>query len=358
MDAVRTGVIAITTVTRRSYVSAIAITTVSTMLLVLAALSVSGSQSHADDQEAIPDANDRLTRAELRWCTFEPLRLDGEKSETDVGQKWEVERYNDRIRSYNSHCSKKTYRARDKTSVERELTPHKRQDLQRVGVARVKGARAERELRRVYVEDEAAQIRLHPRNTGKEIGRIKRWGELITTGRTKGPWYEVEWRMPTVETALQFGWVLGGLVKRGSGTEARFKYCETYAGRRAQHNEIVRGMTDPRSTRRIEVKNGGGKDAYVKLINQRGEVLLAFLVQRGRTATLKGIPPGSYQVLFATGSKFSRGCDSFSQRGIAQKFARQLVYGTRTAGWSLTLHSVSDGSTRTNTMSYDDFDRL
>ena len=115
------------------------------------------------------------------------------------------------------------------------------------------------------------------------------------------------------------------------GTKERFKYCEKYAGRRAQHNEIVRGTTDPRSTRRIEVKNGGGKDAYVKLINQRGKVMLAFLVLRGRTATLRGIPPGSYEVLFATGSKFSRGCDSFSRRGAAQKFARQLLYDDHTA---------------------------
>ena len=219
MGTDRTDVIAVTTPACRSYASTIAITTVSTVLLVLAVLSVSGSQSHADDLEAIPDANDRLTRAELRWCTFEPLRLDGEKRETDVSQQWEVERYNDRVRSYNNHCSKKRYRARDKTSVERELTTHKRQDLQKAGVARVKGARAEREARRVYVEDEVAEIRLHPGNTGKEIGRVKRWGELITTGRTKGPWYEVEWRMPTVETALQFGWVLGGLVKRGSWHE-------------------------------------------------------------------------------------------------------------------------------------------
>ena len=219
-------------------------------------------------------------------------------------------------------------------------------------------ARAEREERRVFVKDETAKIRTLPGNTGKEIGRVNRWGELITTGRTKGPWYEVEWRTPTIETALKFGWVLGGFVKSGSGKEARFSYCEMHAGRRAQHNEIVRGQTDPGSSRRIEVENGGEKDAYVKLVDQRGEVALAFLVKRERTAALRGVPPGSYEVVFATGSKFSRGCDSFSQRETARKFARRVVYSNRTDGWSLTLHGVSGGGARTNSVSYDDFDRL
>ena len=152
--------------------------------------------------------------------------------------------------------------------------------------------------------------------------------------------------------------MLGGFVKSGSGTEARFTYCETHAGQRAQHNEVVRGGTDPSSKGKIEVENGSGKAAYVKLIDQRGKVVLAFLVQRGRTAMLKGIPLGSYEVLFATGSHFSRGCDSFSHRGTARKFSRRLVYGNRTGGWSLTLHSVSGGTIRTNTVRYDDFDRF
>ena len=219
-----------TTVACRSHVQLKAIAAASTIIVVLATILVSGSESNADDLEAIPDANERLTRAELRWCVFEPLRLDGEKNEASISEKWEVGRHNARVSSYNEHCSEKTYSARDKTAVERELTPRKRRALQKAGVTRVKEARAEREERRVFVKNETAKIRTLPGNTGKEIGRVKRWGELITTGRTKGPWYEVEWRTPTIQTALKFGWVLGGLVKSGSGKEARFSYCEMRAG--------------------------------------------------------------------------------------------------------------------------------
>ena len=309
-------------------------------------------------EEAVPDADDNLTLAELRWCVSEPVRLAGDSVETDEASQWEVDGHNARLRAYSERCSKKSYRVGDKTAVDGELTPARRLTLEAEGIARVRHARAERAKRRVHVTVEAAAIRASPGSAGEELGRVRRWGDLIRTGRTEGPWQEVEWRAPRSEATPKSGWVLEGLVQGGSGAKARFDFCEKHAGQRARHDEIVRGRTEPGRFGAIRVKNDTGKDAYVKLVNRQGKVALAFLAGDGRTAELKGVPLGSYEVAFATGSKFSRGCDSFSERGNAGKFAERIHYDAYSGGWTLSLHSVSGGRARTNVMSYDAFDGL
>ena len=315
--------------------------------------SLAAAPAHASGpEETVPGADDRLTLAELRWCLFEPVRLEGDNAETDAGANWEVDGHNARLRAYTERCSKKTYRVKDRTAAEGELTPEKRQALRREGVARVRQARTEREKRRVYVKTEEAAVRVSPGSAGEEIGRVPRWGDLVRTGRTQGPWYEVEWRAP------KSGWVLEGLVQAGSGEKARFDFCEANAGQRARHNEIIRGRTEPGRFGSIRVLNDTGKDAYVKLVNRQGKVALAFVVGEEKTAVLKGIPLGSYEVAFATGENFSRGCDSFSERGNAGKFAERIDYDAHSGGWTLSLHSVTVGKARTNAIRYDDFDRL
>ncbi len=322
------------------------------ILAVLAAAPASGSE------EAVPDADDKLTLAELRWCVFEPVRLEGDGGETDDAAQWEIDGHNARLRAYTERCSKKTYRVKDKTAVDAELTPARRLTLQAEGIARVRQARAERAKRRVYVTADAAAVRASPGSAAEELGRVRRWGDLIRTGRTDGAWYEVEWRASRPEAAAKSGWVLEGLVQGGSGEMARFDFCEKHAGQRARHNEIVRGRTEPSRFGSIRVRNETGKDAYVKLVNRQGKVALAFLAGDGRETELKGVPLGSYEVAFATGSKFSRGCDSFSERGNAGRFAERIDYDADSGGWTLSLHSVSGGKARTNAMSYDAFDRL
>ena len=316
-------------------------------LIAVAPAPASGSE------EAVPDTDDNLTLAELRWCVFEPIRLEGDSDETDAVAHWEVDGHNARLRAYREGCSNKTYRVKDRTAVEAELTPDRRQTLRQDGIARVRQARLEREKRRVYVEAEAAAVRASPGSAGEELGRVPRWGDLIRTGRTQGPWYEVEWR-----AAPKSGWVLEGLVRSGSGEKARHDFCETHAGKRVQHNQIVRGRTEPGRVGTVRVLNDTGMDAYVKLVDRQGKVALSFLAGRGKTAALTGIPLGSYEVAFATGSKFSRGCDSFSTRGNAGKFAERFDYDADSGGWTLSLHSVKGGSARTNAISYDDFDGL
>ncbi|MCY4453378.1 MAG: hypothetical protein OXC01_15645 [Immundisolibacterales bacterium] len=324
-------------------------------LAILAAL---GSRGAIAQDEVVPDADMNLSRPELRWCLFERIRIEGESDKLNQYEQWEVDRFNGTVHALNEHCQNRRYRERDHRTITAELTPGKRRALEQAGAARLISARADREGRRVYVKDRAAVVRTAPGEAAAELRRVPRWGELIATGRTRGRWYEVEWNEPSLDTALRFGWVLGGLLERGSGRKARFEYCETHAGRRAQHNEVVRGRTENTGARTLSVQNGTGKDAYIKLVDERGKASITFLAAEGRAAKVTGIPRGSYKLVFATGTRFSRGCDSFSEPASASRFAQRLTFGSDGAGWEVTLHSVTDGNAQRLGMNYDDFDRL
>ena len=328
------------------------------LILNVAIVGTGGIGWSAESEETIPDENDHLTLSELRWCTFESARLDGESNELDAHKGWEVDSYNARINHYNHRCSDKSYYESDETTVEREMTMAKHQYLQGQGALRVKKARVDREKKRAYVNSEVARILAAPEDSAIELVRVSRWGELIKTGRVQGRWYEVEWKTPSLDNVLKFGWVLAGVLEGGSGSEARFVYCEKHKEGRAKHDEIVRKEFDLRSAGAFRVENGLGEDAYVKLVRDHDRAVVSLYVAARKTASLEGISAGSYDIVFATGSKFSRGCDSFSRRGNAQRFAEGIDYDHQAVVWTVTLHSLSDGNVRASSISYDDFDKL
>ena len=106
------------------------------------------------------------------------------------------------------------------------------------------------------------------------------------------------------------------------------------------------------------VENGLEDNAYVKLVREQDNAVVSLFVAAKQTASVIGLPTGSYEIVFATGSNFSRGCDSFSQRGTAQRFPNRIDYGHRAVVWTLSLQSVDDGNARADSMSYDEFDKL
>ncbi len=288
--------------------------------------------------------------------------MEGEGNELNRTEKWEVDRFNDIVQYYNGNCVSKSYTGTDKQIVESELTPMKQEFLREDGAIRLIAARANREARRMHVKEEIAIIRTSPIDNAGEIERVRRWGDLIATGKTKGPWYEVEWSDPSLDNVLRYGWVLGGLLERGSGKLARFEYCESVAGRRENHNEIIRGgeKIDSRSARSLSVKNGTDTDSYIKIIDKRypDQAAITFFVERGRTAEISGIPRGSYELVFAGGTLFSRGCDTFSRPKSAKRFSERFDFEPDGVGWTVTLYTMTEGNTKAWEMDYDDFDKL
>ena len=332
--------------------------TVGALALGLATVTVDECVSAAASEEVMPDEDDRLTGPELRWCLFESVRLDGQRDALDRRRVWEIEGYSAQSAIYNASCYERNYDKQDRTAVEQEITADKRQALREQGASRVEQARVEREARRVHVGAEVVTVRAAPAETAEELARVPQWGDLIETGRVEGPWHEVEWPPPAPGETPSLGWILGDHVERGPGMEARFNHCEDHAGGGAQHNDLVRKGIDLDGRGWIVVDNAATEDAYIKLIGEADDVALSVFVAAGQTALVESIPIGSYEIAFATGSHFSRGCDSFSRRASARKFAERIEYERRTAGWTIGLSRAGSEHALTSSMDYDDFDRL
>ena len=249
-------------------------------LLGLALLAALASPSATAEDEAVPDAGPNLSRPELRWCLFERIRIEGESDELNQHEHWEVDRYNGTVHALNEHCQNKRYRERDHRSVEAELTPQKRGAWasRHRPPHRGKG-RARRPARvcegRGRRRANGARGRCARTAPGPEMGRTHRDREdarALVRGAME---------RAIARYRASFGWVLGGLLERGSGRKARFEYCERHAGQRAEHNELVRGNTEQTGARTLSVQNGTGKDAYVKLVDEQGRAASRFLPARG-----------------------------------------------------------------------------
>lgn len=328
------------------------------LALGLATIATDECVSATAAEEVMPDEDDRLTGPELRWCMFESLRLDGQRDALDRRRVWEIEGYGSQSAIYNESCSNRLYDERDRTAVEQEITSDKQMALREQGASRVQQARAEREARRVHVDAEVATVRSAPGKTAEELARVPQWGDLIKTSRVDGPWHEVEWPPTAPGQAPTHGWILGNLVESGPGIEARFSYCEERADGGAQHNDVVRQDIALDGRGWLVVDNGASDDAYIKLIGESDDAVLSVFVAAGQTALVESIPIGSYEIAFATGSHFSRGCDSFSRRFSARKFAEQIEYVRRTAGWTIGLSRAGADHASTSSMNHDEFDRL
>lgn len=201
-------------------------------------------------------------------------------------------------------------------------------------------------------------VRAAPDETAETLGGVPHWGDLIRTGRVEGRWHEVEWPPPAPGEAPSFGWIPGYRLESGPGMEARFEYCVDHARGGAQHNDLVRQDIDLDGRGWLVVDNGAADDAYVKLIGKSGEVALSVYVAAEQTALVEHIPVGSYEIAFATGTHFSRGCDSFSRRLTARKFDERIEYDGRTAGWTIGLSRAGAQHALTSSMNYDEFERL
>ena len=331
---------------------------VGALALGLATVADDDSVSASAAEEAMPDEDDRLTGPELRWCLFESVRLDGQRDALDRRKVWEIEGYSAQSAIYGENCFERKYEEQDRIAVEQEITSDKRQNLREQGASRVRQARAEREARRVHVLGRGATVSAAPDETSETLGRVPHWGDLIRTGRVEGPWHEVEWPPPAPGEVPALGWIPGNILESGPGIEARFAYCEDHARGGAQHNDVIRQDIALDGRGWLVVDNGATDDAYVKLIGETGAVALSVYVAAGQTALVESIPIGSYEIAFATGTHFSRGCDSFSRRTSARKFAERIEYDRRTAGWTIGLSRAAAEHALTSSMNYDEFERL
>ena len=195
-------------------------------------------QRPRDRRRRFPTRTTTLTLAELRWCVFEPIRLG--RRQRRRPPPWLIGRSTATTPGCaptGSAASKKTYRVKDKTAVDdrahagqkRLSAPGRtgspasgRRERNGRGGGSTSGSRRRPSARR-------------PESAGEELGRIRRWGDLIRTGRDARPVVRGRMAGASIGSDTEIG--LGARRTRAKPDRAkmaRFDFCETHAGRRAR----------------------------------------------------------------------------------------------------------------------------
>jgi len=100
---------------------------------------------------------------------------------------------------------------------------------------------------------------------------------------------------------------------------------------------------------RLTIKNGLKQDGVVTLTRGKRKVLSVYVRAR-RSATVRGIPDGTYRVWFTTGYRYSVTKRRFTKSATYQRFNQTLRFttiGNQYSVWRLTLHPVRGGNART-----------
>ena len=118
----------------------------------------------------------------------------------------------------------------------------------------------------------------------------------------------------------------------------------------------------------LDISNGSSGNAIIKLrFADTNRLLASFFVQNNQTASLAGIPDGTYVLQYAFGSLLKEDCKSFTKVNYAGQFPQSETLATgrtetelgtylQSMHVSYTLYSVPGGNVRPNTISPDSFD--
>ena len=93
----------------------------------------------------------------------------------------------------------------------------------------------------------------------------------------------------------------------------------------------------------LQIRNSTPQDAYVKLLDPTKKVTVSFLVTARSNRTINGLPQGEYEIAFATGSEFSRGCDSFVKRGFSGWVSQPIIFDNHSYEWAISLQTPDRG---------------
>lgn len=178
------------------------------------------------------------------------------------------------------------------------------------------------EIRHVAVD--LLKMRQSPDSNGAVIALLDRFTTIqVLEADAGGTWVKV-----VTPTGLS-GWVANRLLFSGPGIEPRRRWCEDQKGDRPESGTVMIRRTS--GEHRLLVHNEISSDAVVKLKTiSTNSTLLSFFVPGGATVSIGGIPEGSFRVLFAVGSDYSRGCGVFLSRMEALAVPAPITFKTPT----------------------------
>jgi len=124
-------------------------------------------------------------------------------------------------------------------------------------------------------------------------------------------------------------------------------------GPRPNNGKLTRaGNLDGQSI--LIVKNGGS-DAVVTL-SKRSKPTASIFVRKGKQATMKGVPDGTYTVFFTGGSRWDGKARAFGRNCALKRIEEPFTFDIQaSAGQILTLKAAKDGNLQTKDVDPDDF---
>lgn len=325
---------------------------------LLLLLCVVASPLYAQSNQHVPQPNSNaLSIEEVRWCKNEVYRLAGEATEVDQNNYWEIHDYNLNVRRYRSLCLNRSSAPNSASLITKELTPVAKQGIRDAGIRRFAFGRINRNENRIYVTASRTKVFESSRPDAMQVGDLRRWEEAFLLGESQAERVEIEWLIGTKPTR-NTGWIDKSSYSRGKGRQARESYCNANKGAPIGADELLHGTLSRDRFMLLQIRNSTPQDAYVKLLGPGKKVVVAFVVTARKNRTINGLPRGEYEIAFATGSEFSRGCDSFVKRGFSGWVSQPIIFDNHSYEWAISLQTPERELAVHDRRAYAEFDSL
>lgn len=146
----------------------------------------------------------------------------------------------------------------------------------------------------------------------------------------------------------------------GEGGWGAWSTASTFSVPRPENGAILKRLTAFRGGRgQLTIKVDAGRDAVLKLVKEGdAQASIAIYVRADATATLTGIPDGTYRILYARGDAYDVRHAVFARNMSSAEFddtIRFTTTGTTYSSWTLTLYAVSGGNAGSSLLPGDAF---
>jgi hypothetical protein len=154
---------------------------------------------------------------------------------------------------------------------------------------------------------------------------------------------------------------LSDLIPQGGRTAPNQAVC----ARLPKNGQILDGNLRSRSEgHSIEIKNGSQGNAIIKVRDAFSrKLVVSFYVEKGQTASLRGVLDGRYQIQYAVGDKLSQTCRSFVGRPSVNQFPdiesftmRPQFDGVIFQHLTYTLYTMPGGNVRPQSLDLSSFE--
>jgi hypothetical protein len=108
----------------------------------------------------------------------------------------------------------------------------------------------------------------------------------------------------------------------------------------------------------LTISNGNPREGVVKLV--AGAKRMSIYIGRKATATITGIPDGTFEVYFASGVSWDGKRNTFSRNCGFTRFDDKMKFtsgGGQYTTYRITLNAIAGGNASTRTIDPDDFPR-